>query len=197
MNTLEAIKTRKSNRAYNGHAVEQEKLQVQTLLAEVHTGTAALEESIENISNYMQAASGEMVNVSDAMGGYSSAMQGMVEGINELSDTMAEMDEAFVQMSEEAQEGKNYAQNSNNTAVKHSRYLSPSENALSDTAHEINTAINTKSITASAVPKRKFRFNLIHLIKYDTKVTIITVETVDTGTNETAEIPKSKPNSGI
>ena len=126
------------------NAIEQERQQVQELLTRVYDGVGNLEESIENITGYMEAASGEMLHVSDAMEQYTASMQEVAEGINNLSDTMAEMDEAFVQMSDEAQEGKNYAQNSNNAAYEIMTRSEEERREVQAKAEEVEAAMQEK-----------------------------------------------------
>ncbi len=97
-------------------AIEQEKLKVREVFADVQENAGSLAHSIDDVSERIEMVSGETTNMSSVMEEFTASLQEMSSNITELSESMEEMDESFVQMSEEAQEGKDYAQDSNNTA---------------------------------------------------------------------------------
>ena len=104
------------NKRKEQNVVQTEKRKVKEIFADVRDNANALALSIDEVSERIQAVSGETMNMSSVMEEFSASLQEMSANIAELSDSMEEMDESFIQMSEEAQDGKNYAQDSNNTA---------------------------------------------------------------------------------
>ena len=132
------------NKRKEQEVVQTERRKVKEIFADVKDNANALALSIDEVSERIQAVSGETMNMSSVMEEFSASLQEMSANIAELSDSMEEMDESFIQMSEEAQDGKSYAQDSNNTAYDIMTRSEAQRREVQAMAEEVETSMQNK-----------------------------------------------------